>query len=147
MARQNAGLLGFFLSSVPSGFLWIALLALCSCGSATPPAPAPSVTSCTLGMQARVQYSTQPTIGAGTVVTAGTLTTTNGSSNCNGSATTFSGITNPLGIDNHTEVRFNAYWDVTWDWLQTAYSNCGLQGAGPVLVPDSGQTFVDTCTL
>lgn len=147
MARQNAGLLGFSLSFLPLGLLWVALLILCSCGAATPPAPTPSVTACTLGMQARIKYSTQPIIGAGGVATAGTLSATNGSSSCSGSATTFSGITSVLGVDSHSDIRFNATWDVTWNWLQTQYSGCGLEVAGPVLVPDSGKTFVDTCTL
>lgn len=147
MSRQNAGPLGLFSSLLLLGFLALAAVALSSCGAATPPAPPLSYSACTLGMQARGQYQGQSSFGVGNVITAGTMTSIASATNCGGSATTFSGLTSAFGVDNHTEVRFNAYWDVTWDWLQTPYSGCGIYGAGPTLVPDSGHTFVDTCSL
>jgi hypothetical protein len=131
---------------VPLAGLPAALVVICSCGRAKPAAPTPVDQQCTLGMQAEVQVpGTSGRTAANNVIVAGNLSSTNGSSTCGGSATTLSGNTNANGQYTTNAVRFNAYWDVNWAWTNTAWSNCGLSGAGPTLAPDSGAWFVDQC--
>jgi hypothetical protein len=125
------------------------LLSSCAGSPSLPVPPAPTQIACTLGMWAEAKYPGGNAFGVSNVVVAGNMTQTNGTTGCNngGGETNFGGNAGPTGVYQTGSVRFNAYWDLTWSYLQTPYSGCGVQTRGPELVPDSGRTDVLTCQL